>query len=206
MLIEAARQGVGGATDSLFSSYSTMVVQVSTEAGSSQPKKNRRKLSKKAGKSVTKSTTIDVEGDTEMRGNVLDVLQEDDEMIINTEPLPTSSAPSFPLISASVAGRSALKSESRKIPMPPHRMTPLKKDWVNIFGPLTEILGLQVRMNVPRKCVELRVRSASSRAGLVLIQIIQTSKHTKEIGSIQKGADFVKAYALGFDVNVSVPT
>ena len=31
---------------------------------------------------------------------------------------------------------------------------------------------------------------------------IQTSKHTKEIGAIQKGADFVKAYALGFDVQV----
>lgn len=30
----------------------------------------------------------------------------------------------------------------------------------------------------------------------------QSSKHTKETGALQKGADFVKAYALGFDVNV----
>jgi rRNA processing protein Krr1/Pno1 len=34
------------------------------------------------------------------------------------------------------------------------------------------------------------------------LNILQTSKHTKDIGALQKGADFVKAYALGFDVNV----
>jgi rRNA processing protein Krr1/Pno1 len=31
---------------------------------------------------------------------------------------------------------------------------------------------------------------------------VQTTKHTKDIGAIQNGADFAKAYALGFDVNV----
>ncbi len=36
-----------------------------------------------------------------------------------------------------------------------------------------------------------------------ILTCAQTSKHTKDIGAIQKGADFVKAYALGFDVNVS---
>lgn len=84
---------------------------------------------------------------------------EDDEVMIDTDPdaLPSqSAAPAFPPLSAS-AQRAALKSETRRIPIPPHRMTPLKKEWVNIFGPLTEILGLQVRMNVPRRCVEIRV-------------------------------------------------
>ena len=32
--------------------------------------------------------------------------------------------------------------------------------------------------------------------------VVQTSKHTKDISELQKGADFVKAFALGFDVNV----
>ncbi|EDR14785.1 uncharacterized protein LACBIDRAFT_229936 [Laccaria bicolor S238N-H82] len=99
---------------------------------------------------------------------------------------PSTSAPTFPPLSAN-AEKTTLKSETRRIPIPPHRMTPLKKDWVNIFGPLTEILGLQVRMNVQRRCVEAR-----------------TSKHTKDIGALQKGADFVKAYALGFDVNDAI--
>ncbi|KAH9989955.1 hypothetical protein BJV77DRAFT_947988 [Russula vinacea] len=98
---------------------------------------------------------------------------------------PPTEAPSFGPAPAS-AGQT-LRSETRRVAVPPHRMSPLKRDWINIFGPLTEILGLQVRMNVQRKCVEMR-----------------TSKHTKELGALQKGADFVKAYALGFDVNDSI--
>ncbi|KAJ6630530.1 eukaryotic type KH-domain type I [Mycena sp. CBHHK59/15] len=108
--------------------------------------------------------------------------------MIDVEPsnLPLSSAPVFAPLPAD-AGKSTLKSETRRIAIPPHRMTPLKKEWINIFGPLTEILGLQVRMNVQRKCVEAR-----------------TSKATKDIGALQKGADFVKAFALGFDVNDAI--
>ena len=88
--------------------------------------------------------------------------EDDDEVMIDTDMDPsssaaaTSSAALFPPASAS-ALRASLKSESRRVPIPPHRMTPLKKDWVNLFGPLTEILGLQVRMNVQRRCVEMRV-------------------------------------------------
>ncbi|KIL00917.1 hypothetical protein PAXRUDRAFT_821118 [Paxillus rubicundulus Ve08.2h10] len=116
--------------------------------------------------------------------------KEDDELMIDIDPgsVPQpSSAPSFPVLPASALRSTVLKSESRRIPIPPHRMTPIKKDWINIFSPLTEILGLQVRMNVQRRCVEIR-----------------TSKHTKDIGAIQKGADFVKAYALGFNVNDAI--
>lgn len=53
---------------------------------------------------------------------------------------------------------SVLKNEFRRIPIPPHRMTPLKREWVNIYTPLVEMLGLQVRMNVPRRAVEIKVR------------------------------------------------
>jgi RNA-binding protein PNO1 len=89
--------------------------------------------------------------------------QDDDELMIDTDltqlaPPTTTDAPSFAPV-APGAEKSTLKSETRRIPIPPHRMTPLKKDWLHIFGPLTEILGLQVRMNVQRRSVEIRVRS-----------------------------------------------
>ncbi|QRV86414.1 pre-rRNA-processing protein PNO1 [Ceratobasidium sp. AG-Ba] len=119
-----------------------------------------------------------------------DLIPLDDVIMTEADPEPgmdvDAAAPSFPALPAS-AQRATEKSETRRIAIPPHRMTPLKKDWVNIFSPLTEMLGLQVRMNVQKRAVEIR-----------------TSRHTKDIGAIQKGADFVKAYALGFDVNDAI--
>jgi RNA-binding protein PNO1 len=127
----------------------------------------------------------------------------DDELMIDQEPVAINPAtgPVFDPLPASEQ-RSALKSEIRRIPMPPHRMAPLQKEWVNIFGPLTELLGLQVRMNIPRKSVEIRVWSWFLTLDDRLRHYSQTSKHTKEVGALQKGADFIKAFALGFDVNV----
>lgn len=77
--------------------------------------------------------------------------------------------------------------ESRKVPVPPHRMSPLKANWPKIYPPLVEHLKLQVRMNVKNRAVELR-----------------TSKHTTDSGAIQKGEDFVKAFTLGFDVDDAI--
>lgn len=78
-----------------------------------------------------------------------------------------------------IAG-SAVHIETRKIPIPPHRMTPLKQSWPTLYPPLVENLKLQCRMNIKRKAVELR-----------------TSSHTTDTGALQKGEDFVKAFALG---------
>ncbi|KAI9890498.1 MAG: pre-rRNA-processing protein pno1 [Vezdaea aestivalis] len=77
--------------------------------------------------------------------------------------------------------------ETRKVPIPPHRMSPLKASWPKIYPPLVKHLKLQVRMNIKHKAVELR-----------------TSKHTTEVGSLQKGEDFVKAFSLGFDVDDAI--
>ena len=64
-------------------------------------------------------------------------------------------------------------------------MTPLKKDWLKIYTPLVEHMKLQVRMNLRSKAVELR-----------------SCPETVDIGALQKGADFVRAYGLGFDLEV----
>jgi len=86
---------------------------------------------------------------------------EGDEMVLDVTspaqmPEKSAEASAFQPLSAS-ATANTLRPEMRRIPIPPHRMTPLKKDWVNIFVPLTEMAGLQVRMNVHRRCVEMRV-------------------------------------------------
>lgn len=90
-------------------------------------------------------------------GNVDREGDDDDVVMIDpSAPAATTSHPVFPPLPASAHAHKT-KSETRRILIPPHRMTPLQKDWINIFSPLTEMCGLQVRMNVLRKCVEMRV-------------------------------------------------
>ncbi|KAL2007120.1 hypothetical protein VTN00DRAFT_8558 [Thermoascus crustaceus] len=81
----------------------------------------------------------------------------------------------------------AYRVQTRKVPVPPHRMTPLKASWPKIYPPLVEHLKLQVRMNIKSRAVELR-----------------TSKFTTDPGALQKGDDFVKAFTLGFDVDDAI--
>lgn len=79
------------------------------------------------------------------------------------------------------------KKEMRRIAVPSNRLTPLKDAWVELIEPLVKHLKLQVRMNMKRRCVEIR-----------------TSAHTPEISFLQKAADFMKAFMLGFDVKDAV--
>lgn len=76
------------------------------------------------------------------------------------------------------------QSELRKIPVPQYRLTPLRNAWENIYTPLVTHMKLQVRFNTKTRNVELK-----------------TSHHTDDISSLQRGADFVRAFILGFDIN-----
>lgn len=80
-----------------------------------------------------------------------------------------------------------VRFEQRNIPIPPHRFSPLKASWAKIYQPLVEHLHLQVRMDVRGKKVQIR-----------------TCKQTTDPGAIQKGADFLRAFTLGFDIDDAV--
>ena len=87
--------------------------------------------------------------------------------------------PEFAALDAAAEGR----VEYRKVRVPAHRYTPLRKAWPQIVTPLVEQLKLQVRFNPRSRCVELR-----------------SAPTTPDAGAVQKGADFVAAFALGFEV------
>jgi len=93
--------------------------------------------------------------------------------------------PNFPALTAEEMGTGS--QEYRRIRVPPHRLTPLRQEWNIIMQPLVDHLMLQIRYNPKMRAVELK-----------------TSEHTADGGAIQKGADFVQAYMLGFEVQDAV--
>jgi hypothetical protein len=89
----------------------------------------------------------------------------DDEMLLDPAAVLSSAAPStsmevdaplnFPALPSHATA--ANTTQSRKVSIPPHRMTPLKKDWMALYTPLVEECGLQVRMNPKKKIIEIKV-------------------------------------------------
>ncbi|XP_074591803.1 pre-rRNA-processing protein PNO1-like [Curcuma longa] len=75
------------------------------------------------------------------------------------------------------------KIEFRKVSVPQHRFAPLKRCWMEIYSPVYEQMKIDIRMNLKTKKVELKNRA-----------------DTPDISNLQKSADFVHAFMLGFDV------
>lgn len=89
--------------------------------------------------------------------------------------------PKFAALTAKVLEKQ--ERQMRKVPVPPHRLSPLRKHWMEIYEPIVRHLKLQIRMHMPTKSVQLKV-----------------SKETTDPGAIQKAEDFVKAFVLGFAI------
>ncbi|OKL63714.1 Pre-rRNA-processing protein pno1 [Talaromyces atroroseus] len=114
--------------------------------------------------------------------HTVDSVQED-----NTEDAMHIDEEGRPVFTPAKDAPAAYRVEERKVPIPPHRMTPLKAHWPKIYPPLVEHLKLQVRMNIKNRAVELR-----------------NSRLTTDPSALQRGADFVKAFALAFDVDDAI--
>ncbi|CAN0557330.1 unnamed protein product, partial [Ectocarpus sp. 12 AP-2014] len=90
--------------------------------------------------------------------------------------------PDFPALTAREMGGG--KDDFRSIRCPPHRLTPLRNCWENIVTPTVEHMKLQIsRFNRKTRNVELK-----------------SSKHTEDASALQKTADFIQAFMLGFEV------
>ena len=84
-------------------------------------------------------------------------------------------------------GNNKKKIEYRKVTVPQHRFTPLKEKWLELYGPVTEQMRCDMRMNLKTRKVELR-----------------TTDKTEDSSALQKCADFVQAFVLGFDTQDAI--
>ncbi|KAL0238937.1 hypothetical protein PCE1_004628 [Barthelona sp. PCE] len=74
--------------------------------------------------------------------------------------------------------------EIRHVYVPANRLSPLKREWASLYEPLVKQLHLQVQYHSRRKQVLLR-----------------NSPQTKDIGALDKGQEFVRAFILGFTID-----
>lgn len=103
-------------------------------------------------------------------------------------PPATAAAPSRPLFAALTAHEmSDGQVQFRKVPVPAHRFSPLKKHWMEIYTPVYEQMKIDIRMNLKARKVELKTR-----------------KDTPDVSNLQKCADFVHAFMLGFDIGDAI--
>ncbi|KAL0286621.1 UNVERIFIED_CONTAM: RNA-binding protein PNO1 [Sesamum angustifolium] len=70
----------------------------------------------------------------------------------------------------------------RKIPVPERRLTPLKKDWLQIYTAIYDEMKIDI-------CMKVKAR----------IVMLKTLSDTPDISKLQKCADVLHAFMLGFD-------
>ncbi|XP_058120505.1 RNA-binding protein pno1 [Anopheles ziemanni] len=76
------------------------------------------------------------------------------------------------------------KLNVQSVLIPRNRRAALKENWMKIFTPVVEQLSLAIRYNIETRRVEIRA-----------------SPNTTDLSHIQKAADFVRAFAIGFEVD-----
>lgn len=71
--------------------------------------------------------------------------------------------PKFPPLSS--YEQNGKRIEFRRVPVPQHRMTPLKNNWLALYKPVTENLKLDMRMNLKTRKVGLQAIGMQQAAG-----------------------------------------
>jgi RNA-binding protein PNO1 len=79
------------------------------------------------------------------------------------------------------------KAMYRKVNVPSHRLSPLKEHWMALYTPVTKQMKIDMRMNLKLKKVELK-----------------TTDQTEDESALQKSADFIQAFVLGFEIQDAV--
>uniref|UniRef100_A0A0R3S1N9 Pre-rRNA-processing protein PNO1 n=1 Tax=Elaeophora elaphi TaxID=1147741 RepID=A0A0R3S1N9_9BILA len=109
--------------------------------------------------------------------------------------------------------RSVTNAEVRKVPVPPHRYSPLKEHWTKIVLPIVKQLHLQIRFNLKSRNVEIRTSNETDdlthlqKASYFCLRIYIESKNyffAKNDDFMYlcfQAEDFVRAFVLGFDVD-----
>jgi hypothetical protein len=140
-------------------------------------------VSKRKRKEMSKMDTVNDKVNDDDDEDELDLGELDDEDTLKMEAddqMPIQRVKFAPVVNEKTADG---KFEMRKIHVPPNRYNPLKDNWMRIYSPIVDYLKLQIRFNLKSRNVEIR-----------------TCEETTEIGALQKAADFVKAYILGFEI------
>ena len=93
--------------------------------------------------------------------------------------------PRYPKLAAAAATEGTV--QMRRIRVPSNRYTPLRENWENIVTPIVKYMKLQIRMNTKTRKVEMK-----------------NSEHTTDPDALQKAADFVQAFLMGFELQDAV--
>merc|ERR1712036_171471 len=87
-----------------------------------------------------------------------------------------------PLTGEAIKDKKGVK-QGQKIPIPRNRIKPLKDNWDGIYTPIVEQLKLQMKYDTKTSQVHVR-----------------TCKSTKDPLAVNRATDFVRAFALGFEI------
>jgi len=153
---------------------------------SKKKKRIKSKQTKAAAEAASTSLGEDIELDEEDED---DDMVDDEESAVNLahfekkcmDNLSTGNKLKFPALSGDKLMDG--KQEMRKIHVPPNRFNPLKDNWMKVYTPVVDYLKLQIRFNLKSRNIELK-----------------TCAETAEISSLQKAADFIRAFCLGFEI------